>query len=362
MRSVYIHIPFCSSICSYCDFCKMLYNEKWTNEYLNTLKKEITGFYREDEISSIYIGGGTPSSLSMEELNKLFEIIKTFKTSKNFEFTFEMNVNDINEEKLLFLKKNRVNRLSIGVESFNKYNLRFLNRKHNKKQIFESINLVKNYFNNFNVDLIYAIPIESFNILKNDLNSLLRLKPTHISSYSLIIEENTALHINKIKSIDEDTDYKMYKYIYKKLKRKKYNHYEVSNFALDGYECRHNLKYWNNEEYYGFGLGAHGYIDGVRYENTRSLDKYLNENIRLNEIYLSKQEDMENEIILGFRKLEGINVEMFHDKFNENISEIFNINETIKKEYLEYKDGFVRIPKEKIYLMNEILNEIINKD
>ena len=362
MRSVYIHIPFCNSICSYCDFCKVLYNKNWTNNYLDELKKEIIDFYREDEISSIYIGGGTPSSLSIDELNKLFEIINTFKLSKNYEFTFEMNVNNINEDLLLFLKKNKVNRISIGVESFNKYNLKFLNRKHTRKQIFESINLVKKYFNNFSVDLIYAIPIETFSILKRDLNLLLKLKPTHISTYSLIIEENTALYINKIKNIEEEIDYKMYKYICKKLKNKRYNHYEVSNFAIDGYESIHNLKYWNNEEYYGFGVGAHGFIDGVRYENTRSLNKYVNGNIKLNEIYLSKQEDMENELILGLRKIEGINIEKFYNKFNMNINEVFNIEQSIKKDYVEYKDKYIRIKKEKIYLMNEVLNELLRKD
>ncbi len=362
MRSVYIHIPFCNSICSYCDFCKVLYKKNWANTYLNALKKEIVDFYREDEISSIYIGGGTPSSLSLEELNKLFEIIKVFKTTRDLEFTFEMNVNDINDEILLFLRKNKVNRISVGVESFNKNNLKFLNRKHNRKQIFDSIYLVKKYFNNFNVDLIYAIPIENYIIFKKDLNLLLKLKPTHISTYSLIIEKNTALYINDIKSIDEDTDYKMYKYICSKLKRKKYNHYEVSNFALDGYESKHNLRYWNNDEYYGFGLGSHGFIDGVRYENTRNLNKYLELNVRLNEIYLSKQEDMENEVILGLRKIEGIDVNKFHDKFNENIAEVFNINDGIKKGYLEYKDGNIRIKKDKIYVMNEILNEIIERN
>jgi oxygen-independent coproporphyrinogen-3 oxidase len=271
-----------------------------------------------------------------------------------------MNINDINEDILKTLRINGVNRLSIGVESFNKYNLKFLNRKHSSKQINETIKLVKSYgFNNFNIDLIYALPIENIGVLKSDIKKVLKLGPTHISTYSLIIEENTALYINNIKSIDEEIDYKMYNYICKKLKSKKYIHYEISNFALEGYESRHNLKYWDNEEYYGFGLGAHGYIDGVRYENTRSLNKYLSENIKLKEIYLSKKEDMENEIMLGLRKIKGINIQDFYEKFHVNIQDEFNINETLKKEYIEYIDGNIRIKKDKLYLMNEILNEIM---
>lgn len=263
MRSIYIHIPFCKSICSYCDFCKMIYNTNWANTYLNELKKEIDSYYEDDEIKSLYIGGGTPSSLSVEELKKLFEIIKRFNLSKACEITFEMNVNDINDEICRVLKDNRVNRISVGVESFNKINLKFLNRKHSVKDIQNKINLLKLYNFNINVDLIYALPTETFKNFKSDLNKILKLNVNHISTYSLIIEKNTVLYNNKINNIEEELDYKMYQHICKTLKRKGYVHYEVSNFAKEGDESIHNLTYWNNEEYYGFGLGASGYLNGV---------------------------------------------------------------------------------------------------
>ena len=359
MRSVYIHIPFCKSICSYCDFCKFLHEEVYASEYLNELSKEIDKFYDNDKIRTLYIGGGTPSVLSINNLKKLFEIIKKFDTSLLEEFTFEMNIDDITEEKLLLLKTNNVNRISIGVQSFNEINLKYLNRKHTKSEIIKNINLAKNYFTNINVDLMFALPIENFNTLKKDVKEILKLNVSHISTYSLIIEQNTVLSYNKVKPIEEDLDYKMYSYILKELKKNGYNHYEVSNFAKEGYQSKHNLNYWQNDEYYGFGLGAHGFISELRYENTRSFNTYLKGNYRFNELFLSKREDMENDIILGLRKLEGINIVNFFNKYKTNIQDEFNITPLLKNGLLKIKDNNIYIPEEKIYIMNSILNEIL---
>lgn len=359
MRSVYIHIPFCKSICSYCDFCKFLHEEVYASEYLNELSKEIDKYYDNDKIRTLYIGGGTPSVLNLNNLKKLFEITKKFDTSLLEEFTFEMNIDDITEEKLLLLKTNNVNRISIGIQSFNEINLKYLNRKHTKNEIIKNINLAKNYFTNINVDLMFALPIETFSTLKKDVKEILKLDVPHISTYSLIIEQNTVLSHNKVKPIEEDLDYKMYSYILKELKKNNYNHYEVSNFAKEGYQSKHNLNYWQNNEYYGFGLGAHGFISELRYENTRSFNTYLKGNYRFNELVLSKREDMENEVILGLRKLEGINIVDFFNKYKINIQEEFNITPLLKNGLLKIKDNNIYIPEEKIYIMNTILNEIL---
>ena len=359
MRSVYIHIPFCKSICSYCDFCKFLHEEVYASEYLNELSKEIDKYYDNDKIRTLYIGGGTPSVLSLNNLKKLFEITKKFDTSLLEEFTFEMNIDDITEEKLLLLKTNNVNRISIGIQSFNEINLKYLNRKHTKNEIIKNINLAKNYFTNINVDLMFALPIETFSTLKKDVKEILKLDVPHISTYSLIIEQNTVLSHNKVKPIEEDLDYKMYSYILKELKKNNYNHYEVSNFAKEGYQSKHNLNYWQNNEYYGFGLGAHGFISELRYENTRSFNTYLKGNYRFNELVLSKREDMENEVILGLRKLEGINIVDFFNKYKINIQDEFNITTLLKNGLLKIKDNNIYIPEEKIYIMNTILNEIL---
>lgn len=359
MRSVYIHIPFCKSICSYCDFCKFLHEEVYASEYLNELSKEIDKYYDNDKIRTLYIGGGTPSVLSLNNLKKLFKITKKFDTSLLEEFTFEMNIDDITEEKLLLLKTNNVNRISIGIQSFNEINLKYLNRKHTKNEIIKNINLAKNYFTNINVDLMFALPIETFSTLKKDVKEILKLDVPHISTYSLIIEQNTVLSHNKVKPIEEDLDYKMYSYILKELEKNNYNHYEVSNFAKEGYQSKHNLNYWQNNEYYGFGLGAHGFISELRYENTRSFNTYLKGNYRFNELVLSKREDMENEVILGLRKLEGINIVDFFNKYKINIQEEFNITPLLKNGLLKIKDNNIYIPEEKIYIMNTILNEIL---
>lgn len=359
VRSVYIHIPFCKSICSYCDFCKFLHEEVYASEYLNELSKEIDKYYDNDKIRTLYIGGGTPSVLSLNNLKKLFEITKKFDTSLLEEFTFEMNIDDITEEKLLLLKTNNVNRISIGIQSFNEINLKYLNRKHTKNEIIKNINLAKNYFTNINVDLMFALPIETFSTLKKDVKEILKLDVPHISTYSLIIEQNTVLSHSKVKPIEEDLDYKMYSYILKELKKNNYNHYEVSNFAKEGYQSKHNLNYWQNNEYYGFGLGAHGFISELRYENTRSFNTYLKGNYRFNELVLSKREDMENEVILGLRKLEGINIVDFFNKYKINIQEEFNITPLLKNGLLKIKDNNIYIPEEKIYIMNTILNEIL---
>lgn len=360
MRGVYIHIPFCNSICSYCDFCKVLNYNDWASRYLDALNNEIDEYYENDTVKSIYIGGGTPSSLDINDLMKLFRIIRKFKTKNDFEFTFECNINDISSELLLILKENNVNRISIGVESFDKTNLKFLNRKHEKKDIFNKIKLVKEYgFDNINVDLMYALPTENLGTLKKDVKNILKLDVDHISTYSLILEEHTMLKNKNINSIDEELDYKMYKYICKKLKKKGYSHYEVSNFARNNKYSRHNVIYWNNDEYYGFGLGSHGYVNDNRYENTRSLTKYLNNEFRFDEVLVSTLEAMENEVMLGLRKLSGVSVEDFEKRFKKSIFDVFKVQDAIDSGNLIYEDGFIYIPEDKIYVMNEIINMII---
>ena len=359
MESVYIHIPFCRKICSYCDFCKVLKNDKWIKPYLKALREEIEDNYNDEIIKTIYIGGGTPSCLDKEDLNTLFDLISVFKISNNYEFTFECNIEDINDELLDILNNGGVNRLSIGVESFNKSKLKIMGRTSNFKDAKNKIDLCRTKgFNNISIDLIYGLPKETLSDLKTDIKLILKLKPEHISTYSLIIENNTILGITKpILNIDEEVE--MYNYIVKKLTRKKYNRYEISNFSLKGYHSKHNMTYWNNKEYYGFGLGAHGYISGFRYENTLSLTKYLNNEFRNNQNILSKQETMENELMLGLRLIKGINIEEFYIKYKEHIQEVFNFNEVVKNKEIIYKKGHIYIPKDKLYLMNEILIKLL---
>lgn len=348
-KSVYIHIPFCSNICAYCDFCKLFYTKKWIKPYLESLKKEIISKYRGDVIETIYIGGGTPSCLSLDELKILFDIIDIFKTDLK-EFTFECNIEDINDELLEFLKNTNVNRLSIGLESTKRKNLEYLGRKYST-DFKEKIELACKYFDNINVDLIYALKTESLKDLEDDLDFLISMNIKHISTYSLIIENHTKFRNEK--SIDEDLDYEMYKLINKKLAN--YHHYEVSNFSYYGYEAKHNLVYWNNDNYYGFGLGASGFVDNTRYDNTRNIIDYINHKYVKESYFVSVLENMQNEMIFGLRKIEGVNKERFYLKYHKNIEDVFDIQELIKSGKLIDKNGFIYINKDYIYLSNEIL-------
>lgn len=360
IKSVYIHIPFCNNICSYCDFCKVVYNHNWVEPYLKRLSEEINNSYLGEVIDTLYIGGGSPSSLSIEELKHFFEIIKVFKKTVITEFTFECNITDIEEAKLKVLYANGVNRLSIGIESFNKEKLEFMNREASFKDAKKKIELARKIgFKNINLDLMYAIPNETLKVLKKDLALILKLKPDHISTYSLMIEKNTLVGLNKIKPIEEKHDFKMYNTICKTLKKAGFIHYEVSNFAKKECQSKHNLTYWNNEEYYGFGVSASGYVAAVRYENTKSLTEYLKGNFVSSKALMSKVDNMENELILGFRKLEGINLEHFFTKFEENMQNIFPIKPLIKSGDLIYKKGNVYINPKKLYIMNEILIKLI---
>ena len=356
--SVYIHIPFCKSICSYCDFCKFIYNEKWVYAYLKALKNEIKDRYMGEDIKTIYIGGGTPSSLRINEVKRLLEMTRSFNTSNLIEFTFECNLEDINEEFLLLLKSYGVNRLSIGIESFNENKLKFMERKADFKDAEAKINLCRLFgFNNINLDLMYAIPGETLKDLKKDLNLFLKLKPEHISTYSLILEKHTKAYVNKITPMDEELDYDMYEYIIGKMGS--INHYEVSNFAKCGYESKHNLVYWNNEEYYGFGLGAAGYVDKIRYTNTKNLKDYLLGNYVKDREIIGEKENMDYEIMLGLRKLQGINIDNFKIKFGKNIEDVYNIKPLLKSKELLKKKGYIYINPMYTYIMNEILLKII---
>ncbi len=356
--SIYIHIPFCNSICTYCDFCKIFYNKKYIDDYLNNLEKEIKMRYKGEMVNTIFVGGGTPSSLNDVELIKLMNIIKVFKLNNEYEFTIECNVESITENKLKIMKKYGVNRISIGVESFDNSIIKLLGRNQTKSDVYNKIGIVKKYFSNINIDLIYAA-YDDINILKSDIDCFLRLDIPHISTYSLIIEDNTILKINGMKNIDEDTDYEMYKYIEDTLENNNYIHYEISNYSKDGYQSKHNLVYWNNEEYYGFGLSSTSYINNKRITNTKNLRNYLNEEYVGTIIVEDKDVRMENEVMLGLRKFDGIDLEGFRDKFGVSLEDIYNIDSLIKEGYLVKEGNYIKINKRYMYISNEIIVRIL---
>lgn len=353
--AVYIHIPFCNYICAYCDFCKIFYNKEYVNRYLDALEQEIINNYKGEVITSLYIGGGTPSSLDLEELEKLLKILKIFNLSKDCEITFESNADSLSLDKIKLLKEFGVNRVSLGVETINKKLQDVLERRTSKDTVINCINNLKSVgITNINVDLIYAIKGETLEDLNNDLEFLLSLDVPHISTYSLIIEDNTKLKIKGIKNIDKVIDRDMYDLISKTLKKNNYIHYEISNFSYDGFMSKHNLKYWRNLEYYGFGVGASGYIDNIRYTNTRSITNYIDGKTIIDREIVTLKDKMFYEIMLGFRTSMGIDKIEFKDKYNVSIDRVFNYKSLVEEKVLEEDLKYLRVREEYFYVLDEV--------
>lgn len=376
MKALYIHIPFCRKICSYCDFYKMVAKADLKEKYTDYLIKELE-FRKEylSEIETIYIGGGTPSSLSTNALNRLFLALKERINLKGLkEFTIEANPKDITEDFVNLISAYNVNRVSLGVQSLKRKKLKFLGRDHKKGDVKRAIKLLQTGgITNINVDLIFGSEKDKVKVVLKDLRKLLKWNVTHISTYSLQLEEKTILYKkfceNKFKPIDQSLDADMYKAVCDELEAKGFVHYEVSNFALsNGYKSAHNLTYWNNDKYLGVGAAASYYIDNYRYTNINNLQKYFDgiDAGKLN--YLEENEivpgeKMFEEVMLGFRKLEGINLNAFKEKFGVCIKEAYPVvNELLEKGDLVIDNEFIKVPSDKIYVLNSILINFLNED
>ncbi len=360
VRSAYIHIPFCRNICSYCDFCKVFYNTGYVSNYLEVLKEEISTFYQGEELDTIYIGGGTPSSLSDQELEKLFVILSSLKKSNHCEITIEANFDSIIETKLDICKKYGVNRISFGLESTHSWILKKMNRNLDLNYVKKIISYCKKIgISNINIDLMYAFPGETLEEVEEDIDFIQSLDIPHISTYSLILEEHTKLFLNHEQMISDEMDAKMYDLICTKLSD--YQHYEISNFSKDGYFSRHNLCYWKNKEYYGFGLGASGYLNDVRYTNTRSITRYLQKKFRYEEEKLDLYDKIEYEVILNLRTRDGISKSEFFTTYSKRVEDCYHYQELVKQGYLVEDGDHLYIPEKYFYISNEILVRLLEE-
>lgn len=359
IESIYFHIPFCKKICTYCDFCKNFYNKSTVKKYLIALKKEFLSNYKNEKIRTVYIGGGTPSCLSYDELNDLFDITNKINLADKYEFTFECNYNDITDQLLKILKDNKINRISVGIESFSKKFEKALGRKIDKNEMIESIKLCKKYFNNISIDLMYALDNQNEEDIVSDLNIIGDLNIKHVSIYALIIEDNTILKIKNVKEVDNKKQSEMYELIRNTLEKMKFSQYEISNFSIKGYESKHNLTYWNNNNYYGFGAGASGFINNIRYDNTKSVFKYINGKTKIYTEVLDKKTLMDDEIMLNLRKINGINKKEFLNKYNKNVHDIYNLSNLIKDGYLKETKDYIYIPKKYLFVSNEIILKVL---
>jgi len=328
-------------------------------EYVYALLKDISENYRGEELRTLYFGGGTPSLLPVDLISK---IIKCFKFQSDYELTLEINPDDAGLEYFQQLKKLGVNRLSIGSQTFDDSILKLIGRRHNSAQIFDAVNFAKEAgFENISVDLIYGLPTQTVDGLKKDLEKFLSLGIQHISTYGLKVDEDcywSKKPPTLLPSDDEQAD--MYEGVNDILDNAGFYRYEISNFAQKGFESKHNLNYWDNNEYYGFGAAAHGYIDGVRYSNFCTLEKYMGKpHIHEYGTTLTEQEMLEEEIFLGFRKRSGVNVEEIKKKFGINFED--NYKDVLAKysDYIERTPSGYTLNLKGVLISNLILSEFL---
>lgn len=374
MRGIYIHIPFCRKICNYCDFYKMVVSDKFKDEYIDYLIKDLrlsVSLYNLDEVDTIYIGGGTPSCLMLESLKKLFdELSSLFDLRRLKEFTIEANPEDLTVDFIKLISEFHVSRISIGVQTFNNKCDSVLGRVTDYEKLSNSVKILNEYnLTNYSFDLIYAVPNTSLDDLEKDIQKLISLKPKHISTYSLILEERTILYHrylnNEFFTIDESMDRKMYDYILDTLRKYDFNQYEISNYSLPGYESKHNLIYWNSDEYLGIGAGASSFWKNKRFTKIANIKKYYQkidkkeEPVEEYEV-LDNDRLMEDYLMLGLRKINGIDILDFFDKFKINIFEKFSkIQELITDGSLILENNLLKIHPDYIYISNYIIGKIL---
>lgn len=335
-NAVYIHIPFCKKICHYCAFNKYFYDGQPVDRYLMGLDTEMSLYQLEQEqpMDTIYIGGGTPSCLSMSELDQLLKSVRQrLSFNEQTEFSFEINPGELTLEKCYLLREYGVNRISMGVQTFNDQLLRRIGRNHRERHIRQSIDWFRQAgFENLSIDLIFRLPGQTVDDFNDSLSKALSLELPHYSLYSLIIENKTVFHQlmreGKLPLPSEDLDADMFQLAIDRLADARIHQYEVSNFSMPGYESRHNLKYWQYAPYYGFGAGAHGFINGERYYNHGPVHHYLKQTEQqqkpiIDASVLSRNEQMEESVFLALRTTEGLDLETFAQTFGQRAENLF---------------------------------------
>ena len=381
---IYIHIPFCKQKCYYCDFVSFSNKEGYIEKYVETVKREIDSYdLSKYNITTIYIGGGTPSRIPSEKIQEILEKIKQ-KISKNqtrwedIEITIELNPGTVDEEKIKKYKEIGINRLSIGLQSTNNKLLKEIGRIHTFEDFKNTYNLVKKVgFENINVDLMIGLPNQTISDVKDSLNEIIKLNPTHVSVYSLIVEENTKMEqlINnkELQLPDEELERQMYWYVKNTLESNGYNHYEISNFAKKGKESKHNLNCWEQKEYIGLGLAAYSYLNGVRYGNTSNIEEYINvqdfynrseleeSGIRIVDEVQSLEDKRKEYMLLGLRKIDGVSIQKFKEKFVENPIFLFRkeLEKLVNEELIAIDGDCIRLTNKGLDLANIVWEEFV---
>lgn len=376
---IYIHIPFCKQKCYYCDFISYANKEEKVKEYIESLQREIElesdGYKDEEyEITTIYIGGGTPSFIDALYIERIINTIKqNYKLHENPEITIEVNPGTINEEKIRKYKDIGINRISIGLQTTKDNLLKQIGRIHTYEEFLNCYQIVQKVgVDNINVDLMLGLPNQTLEDLKESLREVINLKPNHISLYSLILEENTVLEKqvseNELELPSEEIERKMYWETKKILEQNGYIHYEISNFSKKGYESKHNLNCWNQKEYLGFGVAAHSYIKNKRYCNTNNIEEYI-KNVQNGKILSNrticeiqnKIEEQKEYMLLGLRKIQGIDIQEFKNKFIDNPIYIFHkeLEKLVKEELIEVDLNQIKLTSKGLDFANLVWEEFV---
>lgn len=323
INHLYIHVPFCNSICAYCDFCHVVYRKELVTKWLNRLKEEFNEC-KNEQYETIYIGGGTPSCLDINELETLLKLIKPH-TKKIKEFTIEINPESIDENKVKLFKNYQINRVSIGLQSSNNRLLKLMNRHHSFKDVKNAVSIFKNNgIKNISIDIMYSLPTQTMPELKKTIKDVLSLNVPHLSIYSLTIEENSIFNKKGYQKLDDEIEADMYEYIVDELKKHKYIQYEVANFSKKGYESKHNLGYWHYDNFRGLSCGSSSKIDNIRYDKTKNINDYLNnKNIIVDKIKLNKKEQMFENIMMSLRTNEGLDLKLFNSRYKKDAISVY---------------------------------------
>ena len=368
--SAYVHIPFCTQICYYCDFSKVFIKNQPVDAYLEHLIQE-TRSYEIGKLRTLYIGGGTPTALSAQQLAYLLtELPKVMDLSEVEEFTIEANPGDLDTDKIAVLKDSQVNRVSLGVQTFDNKMLKKIGRSHQEQDIYDNIRYLKQAgFDNISIDLIYALPGQTMDQVKENVAKAIDLDIPHMSLYSLILENHTVfmnrMRRGKLPLPKEELEAEMFEYIIKELEKAGFEHYEISNFSKPGFESRHNLVYWDNAEYYGLGAGASGYVDGIRYKNHGPIRHYLEAveagKARITEEHLTLEEKMEEELFLGLRKKTGVSKARFEEKFGVSFDQRYGqvVASLTEQGLLVPDDKQVRMTKRGLFLGDTVAEKFI---
>lgn len=368
--SLYIHLPFCAQKCAYCDFASYPNREDVWSVYVDTVLDELAGWnelLKARAVKTVFLGGGTPSLLSAELLERLLDgVFEKAKPIRNAEITMEANPGTLTMEKLRRCRKAGVNRLSIGAQSMNDSLLKALGRIHCAADVREAVRMARSAgFENVSLDLMYALPGQTLDDWLRTLDEAAALEPEHISAYSLILEEGTPLakraEQGKIEVPDDDACVEMQRAAVERLAARGWERYEISNFAREGYACRHNLVYWLRGEYLGVGCAAHSLVEGARFENPRSLEAYLAGERRLNAVNLSREDAMEETLMLSTRTTQGLALAQWRAEFGEDFEN--KHARTLKKlnqwGLVEIQNGFLRLTQRGLELQNAVVVELL---